>query len=143
MYCSFCDEILKGSIAGPGGKITDHLVTIRHIYHEATALCNLLEKKATHLVSNHLDDGKAEADPDLQKAQEYASKLNQWNEIVRFPNKNVISKAHIEDLLIKMNFHFSRLCGYPKVEEGGGGGRERARAVLVRSGCGEGTRKVG
>ena len=38
LYCSYCDEILTGSIAGPGGKITDHLITIGHVDQEAIAL---------------------------------------------------------------------------------------------------------
>ena len=31
LYCAYCDEIQVGSIAGPGGKVSDHVVTIRHI----------------------------------------------------------------------------------------------------------------
>jgi hypothetical protein len=30
LYCSYCDEILTGSIAQPGGKVADHVITIRH-----------------------------------------------------------------------------------------------------------------
>ena len=42
LYCSYCDEILTGSIAGPGGEITDHLITIRHVFQEASALRDFL-----------------------------------------------------------------------------------------------------
>ena len=29
LHCSYCDEILTGSIAQPGGKVADHVITIR------------------------------------------------------------------------------------------------------------------
>mmetsp|Transcript_3629 Transcript_3629/g.10704 ORF Transcript_3629/g.10704 Transcript_3629/m.10704 type:complete len:201 (+) Transcript_3629:66-668(+) len=37
LFCSCCNEILTGHIASPGGKVSDHLVTIRHLFHEAKA----------------------------------------------------------------------------------------------------------
>jgi hypothetical protein len=46
LYCSYCDEILTGSIAGPGGKITDHVITIRHVVKEAQVLRDYLARIA-------------------------------------------------------------------------------------------------
>jgi hypothetical protein len=86
LYCSYCDEILTGSIAGPGGKITDHLITIRHVYQEAIALKNYFEQKG-------LSRGQ-----ELAQAREYVEKLEEWTETIRY-QKNSLSKTDFEEVL--------------------------------------------
>lgn len=86
LYCSYCDEILTGSIAGPGGKITDHLITIRHVYQEATALKTYFEQKGLS------------REQDYQQAKDYVEKLEEWSETIRY-QKNSLKKTDFEELL--------------------------------------------
>jgi hypothetical protein len=86
LYCAYCDEVLTGSIAGPGGKITDHLITIRHVYQQARVLQGILE------------DGTP-SDADLAKANEYVAKLEEWSDRIRYPVHNRLRRIHFEDLL--------------------------------------------
>ena len=92
LYCEYCNEVLTGSIAGPGGKITDHLITIRHVYQQAGVL------------RHHLENGTLRAD-DLVKAKEYASRLDEWSDRVRYPVSNTIRRIHFEELLRRVNNH--------------------------------------
>ena len=72
LYCSYCDEVLTGSIAGPGGKITDHLITIRHVFQEASAMRTFFERHG-------MPRGQ-----ELAQAREYAAKLEEWSETIRW-----------------------------------------------------------
>ena len=83
LYCACCDEILSGSIAGPGGKITDHVITIRHVVHEAAALRAAYEHAGP--------PGEEEA----QRVREYVGKLEQWSKTIRFP-KNARAKLELD-----------------------------------------------
>jgi hypothetical protein len=86
LYCSYCDEILSGSIAGPGGKIADHVVTIRHIVKEAVVQNQHLEKM-----------GRVSAE-EFQKAATYVTKLEQWSGAIRF-KRNSEEKREFEQVL--------------------------------------------
>ncbi len=90
LYCAYCDEVLTGSIAGSGGKITDHLITIRHVYQQARVLQGILE------------NGQP-CDEDLVKANEYVSKLEEWSDRIRYPVNNSIRRIHFDELL--QDFH--------------------------------------
>jgi hypothetical protein len=96
LYCAYCDEVLTGSIAGSGGKITDHLITIRHVYQQARVLQGILENGTPR-------------DEDLVRANEYVSKLEEWSDRIRYPVHNSIRRIHFEELL--RDFH--RLLGRP------------------------------
>jgi hypothetical protein len=72
LYCAYCDEILTGSIAGPGGKISDHVVTIRHITKEAEVQHNYFKSKAKLSYE------------EFHKAATYVSKLELWANTIRF-----------------------------------------------------------
>jgi hypothetical protein len=86
LYCSHCDEILTGSIAGPGGKIADHLITIRHVYQEAVSLRSYLDKHG-------LPQGMV-----LNQAGEYLKILEEWSETVRY-QRNSIKRPVFEEVL--------------------------------------------
>eukprot|EP00292_Cryptomonas_paramecium_P011531 CAMPEP_0113676734 /NCGR_PEP_ID=MMETSP0038_2-20120614/8826_1 /TAXON_ID=2898 /ORGANISM="Cryptomonas paramecium" /LENGTH=316 /DNA_ID=CAMNT_0000593833 /DNA_START=57 /DNA_END=1004 /DNA_ORIENTATION=- /assembly_acc=CAM_ASM_000170 len=75
LYCSFCNEVVCGATAGPGGKITDHLITIRHIYHEAAAVCAALTQTT--------DADEAGFNP--RAARDYLRLLRAWARKIRFP----------------------------------------------------------
>ncbi len=92
LYCAHCDDILTGSIAGPGGKITDHLITIRHVYQQTGILKDMFEK------------GTA-SDDDKTKAREYAAKLDEWSDRIRYPVCNAIRRIHFEELLRQIYDH--------------------------------------
>jgi hypothetical protein len=78
LYCACCDEILTGSIAGPGGKVTDHVITIRHVVKEALALQAFYER-------NGVPD-----EEDAQRVSDYLCKLEQWSQTIRFPKNSMI-----------------------------------------------------
>jgi hypothetical protein len=86
LYCSHCDEILTGSIAGPGGKIADHLITIRHVYQEAITLNSNLERQG-------MPKGM-----EIHQAWEYLRILEEWSETIRY-QKNSLKKPVFEELL--------------------------------------------
>jgi hypothetical protein len=96
LYCSYCDEILTGSIAGPGGKITDHLITIRHVYQEAVALRAFFEQRGIT------------REQDRQQAQEYVAKLEEWSETIRYPMRNSVKRAHFEEVLRDLRIQLSK-----------------------------------
>jgi hypothetical protein len=95
LYCSYCDEILTGSIAGPGGKITDHLITIRHVYQEAIALSTYFEQKGWS------------REQEYQPAKEYVKKLEEWSETIRYP-KNSLKKTDFEDVIRSLRAQLSK-----------------------------------
>lgn len=76
LYCAYCDEILTGSIAGPGGKISDHVVTIRHITKEAEAQHTYFKTKEKLSYE------------EFHKAATYVSKLERWANTIRFKRKS-------------------------------------------------------
>jgi hypothetical protein len=86
LYCTYCDEVLTGSIAGPGGKISDHLITIRHVYQQAL------------MVKSALEDRDAR-DQDFDLAREYIKTLEQWSEKIRYPMRTSVKKIHFEEVL--------------------------------------------
>jgi hypothetical protein len=96
LYCSYCDEILTGSIAGPGGKITDHLITIRHVYQEAVALRAFFEQRGIA------------REQDRIQAREYVAKLEEWSETIRYPMRNSVKRMHFEEVLKDLRFHLSK-----------------------------------
>lgn len=77
LYCSYCDEILSGSIAGPGGKIADHVVKIRHIVKEAVVQQQYFERKKSQISLE-----------EFQKVLRYVSKLEQWAGAIRFKRQS-------------------------------------------------------
>jgi hypothetical protein len=90
LYCAYCDEVLTGSIAGPGGKISDHLITIRHVYQQAVTLNSDLEHGGVH-------------GQDMLLAREYVSKLEEWSERIRYPMRTTIKRIHFEEILGKLH----------------------------------------
>ena len=96
LYCSYCDEILTGSIAGPGGKITDHLITIRHVYQEAVALRSFFEQRGIA------------REQDRVQAREYVAKLEEWSETIRYPMRNAVKRIHFEEVLKDLHIQLSR-----------------------------------
>jgi hypothetical protein len=106
LYCSYCDEILTGSIAGPGGKITDHLITIRHVYQEAIALSTYFEQKGWS------------REQEYQPAREYLRKLEEWSETIRYP-KNSLKKTDFEDVIRSLRVQLSKATLGPSVRTPG------------------------
>jgi hypothetical protein len=94
LYCAYCDEVLTGTIAGPGGKIGDHLITIRHVYQQAVTLNSDLENGAAH-------------EQDILLAQEYVSKLEEWSERIRYPMRTTIKRIHFEEILGKLRHNLA------------------------------------
>ena len=86
LYCAYCDEILTGSIAGPGGKISDHVVTIRHITKEAEVQHNYFKSK-----------GKLSYE-EFNEAATYVSKLELWANTIRF-KRNSEERRELERVL--------------------------------------------
>ena len=92
LYCSYCDEILTGSIAGPGGKIADHIITIRHIVKEAA-------------VQNQYFESKGRLSPEeYQHVVAYVAKLEQWASAIRF-QRNYDEKRELEQVLRSLQHH--------------------------------------
>jgi hypothetical protein len=86
LYCAYCDEVLTGTIAGPGGKVSDHLITIRHIYRQAVVLKENLESRdnATKMLS---------------QARDFVSKFEEWSKKARYSNRNSVKQYHSEAVL--------------------------------------------
>ena len=99
LYCSYCDEILSGSIAGPGGKIADHVVTIRHIVKEAVVQHRYFESK-----------GRISAE-EFQRALTYVSKLEQWSSAIRF-KRNSMEKREFEEALRSLQQQIHEASAY-------------------------------
>jgi hypothetical protein len=114
LYCSYCDEILTGSIAGPGGKITDHLITIRHVYQEALALRTFFEQRGISREQDRL------------QAHEYVAKLEEWSETIRYPMRNSVKRAHFEEVLRDLRVLLSKPVHTDMVRPG-----PRPRAYLI------------
>jgi hypothetical protein len=95
LYCAYCDEVLSGSIAGPGGKISDHLITIRHVYQQAVTLNSILERSPVN-------------DHDIALVGEYITKLEEWSEKIRFPMKTTIKRIHFEEVLSQLNINLAQ-----------------------------------
>jgi hypothetical protein len=86
LYCTYCDEILTGSIAGPGGKISDHLITIKHVYQQAMT------------VKQALGDRDAR-EKDFDQAREYIKTLEEWSNKIRYPMRTSVKQIHFEEVL--------------------------------------------
>jgi hypothetical protein len=96
LYCACCDEILTGSIAGPGGKVTDHVITIRHVVKEALALQAYYER-----------DGVPDEE-DAQRVSSYLAKLEQWSNTIRFP-KNSMVKHELDGAIASLRFLLAKV----------------------------------
>ena len=86
LYCSYCDEVLTGSIARPSGKISDHLVTTRHIYQQALAIKDSLERGDAGLST-------------FATARHYVMKLEEWSESVRYTTQASVKQVHFDKIL--------------------------------------------
>jgi hypothetical protein len=95
LYCAYCDEVLIGSIAGPGGKISDHLITIRHVYQQAVTLNAILERSPVD-------------EQDFAVVMEYISKLEEWSERIRYPMRTTIKRIHFEEVLSQLHAHLAK-----------------------------------
>jgi hypothetical protein len=100
LYCAFCDEVLTGSIAGPGGKISDHLITIRHVYQQAISFNAILENG----MPRHQD---------IALAKMYISKLDVWSDTIRYRTRSQVKRIHFEDILEKLNVHLEQRVSPP------------------------------
>jgi hypothetical protein len=89
LYCAYCDEILTGRIAAPGGKIADHVVTIRHVLKEARAQYKCLEREKVITMEEYL------------KSQEYISKLEVWASMTRI-KRNSDERIEFDEILRSM-----------------------------------------
>jgi hypothetical protein len=97
LYCSYCDEILTGSIAGPGGKISDHLITIRHVYQQAILLNAVLENGTPH-------------QQDIALTKDYVSKLEEWSDTIRYRVECAIKRIHFEEVLERLHARLEQLA---------------------------------
>jgi hypothetical protein len=95
LYCEYCDEVLTGSIAGPGGKISDHLITIRHVYQQAVTLNAILERSQVKEQS-------------VEMITEDISKLEEWSERIRYPMRTTIKRIHFEEVLCQLHCHLAQ-----------------------------------
>mmetsp|Transcript_993 Transcript_993/g.2509 ORF Transcript_993/g.2509 Transcript_993/m.2509 type:complete len:323 (-) Transcript_993:379-1347(-) len=109
LFCSFCNEILTGHIAGPGGKISDHLVTIRHLFHEAMAMSSYVR------VNSSCEPADRDARLNVQQIADYISNLDEWAKTIRFPSKSSAKRQDFELIVRQMTGDLSRLCA--KVQE--------------------------
>ena len=96
LHCAFCDEVLTGKIAGPGGKISDHLVTIRHVYKQALALKDSLESGSALSINLFL-------------VRDYIIKLKEWSEQVRYTKQASVQKAHLDEVIRNFQRNIQRL----------------------------------
>jgi hypothetical protein len=81
LYCAYCNEVLTGSIAGPGGKISDHLITIRHVYQQAVSFITILENGLPR-------------QQDIALAKDYISKLEEWSGTIRYRMAGAIKRRN-------------------------------------------------
>ena len=97
MYCAYCDEVLTGSIAGPGGKVSDHLTTTRHVYQQALALKDSLEcGNADHMA--------------LSSAREFVAKLGEWSDKIRYAVRSSIKRGQLDEVLKRLRLLLGRSC---------------------------------
>ncbi len=101
LYCGYCNEVLTGSIAGPGGKISDHLITIRHVYQQAVLINTILENGASY--------GTPRQQEVVSVAREYISKLEEWSDTIRYRTGGAIKRIHFEEVLERLNACLERL----------------------------------
>ena len=97
LYCAYCDEVLTGSIAEPGGKVSDHLITTRHVYQQALAMRDSLEREDS--------DSKA-----ISQGRDYLAKLEGWAGKIRFAARGNPRKAHLDDLMGRLRLKLGRSC---------------------------------
>lgn len=97
LYCAYCDEVLTGSIAGPGGKVSDHLITIRHVYQQA------------HVLKDSLKSGN-QSSKTLSQARDFVTKLDEWSERIRYPMRTTVKRIHFEEVLKDLRQLLDRLC---------------------------------
>jgi hypothetical protein len=97
LYCAYCDEVLTGTIAGPGGKVSDHLITIRHVYQQAQVLKGRLENGDQNMKL-------------LAQARDYVSKFEEWSKRIRYPVKTTVQKSNIQEVLKDLQQILARLC---------------------------------
>eukprot|EP00292_Cryptomonas_paramecium_P008169 CAMPEP_0113684012 /NCGR_PEP_ID=MMETSP0038_2-20120614/13710_1 /TAXON_ID=2898 /ORGANISM="Cryptomonas paramecium" /LENGTH=281 /DNA_ID=CAMNT_0000603601 /DNA_START=62 /DNA_END=904 /DNA_ORIENTATION=- /assembly_acc=CAM_ASM_000170 len=116
VHCSYCNEVLSGSIARPGGKVTDHLITIRHVYNEATAVCCYLHQQSKK--TSDLDPSESGFDHNL--AQEYVAMLRKWADRIRFPMKSPVSRADFQRLILGIDQPSKGPCAPPTPGPAGG-----------------------
>ena len=95
LYCAYCDEVLTGTIAGPGGKVSDHLITIRHIYRQALVLKENLES------GDH-------STKILAQARFYVSKFEEWSKQIRYPARISTKQHHLEAVLKDLHILLNR-----------------------------------
>ncbi len=96
LYCAFCDEVLTGSIAGPGGKISDHLITIRHVYQQAVGFNAMLEQGTPR-------------EQDVASAMDYVTKLDEWSGKIRYPMRTTIKRIHLDEIVRSLHENLVRL----------------------------------
>jgi hypothetical protein len=99
LYCAYCDEVITGTIAVPGGKVSDHLITIRHIYQQAVVLKGCFESGALSAAT-------------LAQARDYVSKFDEWSNRIRYPTKSKLKHIHVDALLKQLQI---LLCRFPSV----------------------------
>ena len=102
LYCAYCDEVLTGTIAGPGGKVSDHLITIRHVYQQALVLKESLESEE-------------QSPTTLSQARHYIAKFEEWSNKVRYPLKTAVKQIHLEAVLGELRRLLARYCAAPPV----------------------------
>jgi hypothetical protein len=105
LYCTYCDEVLTGSIAERGGKVRDHLITIRHVYQQA-----LMAKRA-------LEDRDAR-DQDFALARKYIKTLEQWSEKIRYQMRTSVKRIHFEEVLETLQRSMDRHEALPSQDDG-------------------------
>jgi len=103
IFCSHCNEILAGHMASPGAKVSDHLVTIRHLFHEAEALASCLRRNA------HGEAGDRDTDLDLDQIGRYLGELEEWSRTIRIPTKSAVKRGDFESLVRMMSMDLARL----------------------------------
>eukprot|EP00292_Cryptomonas_paramecium_P008117 CAMPEP_0113721532 /NCGR_PEP_ID=MMETSP0038_2-20120614/37197_1 /TAXON_ID=2898 /ORGANISM="Cryptomonas paramecium" /LENGTH=346 /DNA_ID=CAMNT_0000650575 /DNA_START=6 /DNA_END=1043 /DNA_ORIENTATION=- /assembly_acc=CAM_ASM_000170 len=93
-FCSYCNEVLTGYIAGPGGKIGDHLITIRHMYHEASALASF--------VRSNVFSAARDPELDVEQCAAYTAALQEWAQTIRFPSRGIAKREQFEGLVAQL-----------------------------------------
>ena len=96
LHCSYCDEILTGSIAQPGGKVADHVITIRCVPLERhAAMIRYLHAVITRLLSRQArHKGGQGASAGLRGARRGALPCRTWASPCMIPVAHMIVNAH-------------------------------------------------
>mmetsp|Transcript_64889 Transcript_64889/g.174187 ORF Transcript_64889/g.174187 Transcript_64889/m.174187 type:complete len:374 (-) Transcript_64889:963-2084(-) len=98
LHCLYCKEVLTGAIANPGGKISDHLITIRHVYNTSLALRESLIRYPS--VTDTFD---------LALASLFLNLLKRWSEAIHVPSKSTITREGIARLCEEMERHVQNI----------------------------------